>query len=147
MTSKIANDERINFSDRLKTALLAAGVPTAPAAFVYAFNLRADGSAVTVHAARKWLNGEAIPTQEKVLILANWLRVHAAWLRYGEAENADMVISVIPEVLLSTANLALIKDIVSLPASTQHILREIVDSFLRNHRSGHLRSDKKGVHQ
>ncbi|MDQ1833243.1 hypothetical protein [Massilia scottii] len=147
MDSKIANDERINFSDRLKTALLSAGVPIEPTPFVRAFNLRADGAAVTAHAARKWLSGEAIPTHEKVLILASWLGVHAAWLRYGDAENAELVAPAIPEVLLSTANLTLIKDIVSLPESTQQLLREIVDAFLRNHRTGHLRSDKQGPHK
>ncbi|HEX8609932.1 MAG TPA: hypothetical protein VF800_01415 [Telluria sp.] len=147
MDSKIANDERINFSDRLKSALLAAGLPVKPTAFVRAFNLRADGAAVTSHGARKWLIGEAIPTHEKIVILAKWLGVHAAWLRYGDAENVDLPMATIPEALLSTADLALLKDIVSLPESTQQIVRQIVDAFVRNHRSGQLRSDKQGSHQ
>lgn len=147
MTSMIADDERVNFSDRLKSALLASGLPIQPGPFVRAFNLRADGSAVTPHAGRKWLVGESIPTHEKILILANWLGVHAAWLRYGDAENADLPLSTIPEALLSTADLALIKDIVSLPAPTQRLVREIVDAFLRDQRGAELRSGKQGAQQ
>ena len=147
MDSRIANDERINFSDRLKSALLTAGLPVKPTAFVRAFNLRADGAAVTAYAARKWLCGEAIPTHEKNLILSKWLGVHAALLRYGDAENAALPLAAIPEALLSTADLALIKDIVSLPESTQQIVRQIVDAFVRNHRSADLRSGKQTRHQ
>lgn len=112
-----------------------------------AFKLRADGSAVTSHGARKWLVGEAIPTHEKILILARWLGVNAAWLRYGDAENVDLPVSAIPEVMLSTSDLNLIKDITSLPESTQEIVRQIVDAFLRNHRSVNLRTGKQAQHQ
>jgi len=38
-----------------------------------------------VHAARKWLMGESIPTQEKLRSLAKWLNVTAEWLRFGTA--------------------------------------------------------------
>lgn len=147
MDSKISHDERIFFSDRLKSSLLAAHLPITPTALMRAFNLRADGLSVTSHGARKWLKGEAIPTHEKILILARWLGVHASWLRYGDAENGDLPVSVIPEGLLSTADLALIKDITSLPESTQEIVRQIVDAFVRNHRSVGLRSGKQAWHQ
>ena len=40
---------------------------------------------MTVHAARKWLQGESIPTQEKLRALASWLDVPAEWLRFGNA--------------------------------------------------------------
>ncbi|NHZ87615.1 hypothetical protein F2P45_00990 [Massilia sp. CCM 8733] len=147
MYSKIADDERVNFSDRLKSALLASKLPIQAGPFARAFNLRAAGSAVTPHAARKWLAGEAIPTHEKILILASWLGVHAAWLRYGDAENAELPVPTIPEALLATADLALLKDILSLPASTQQLVREIVDAFLRDQRGATLRSDKRGARQ
>ena len=35
-------------------------------------------------AARKWLMGEAIPTQDKVKVLSEWLSVSSQWLRFGE---------------------------------------------------------------
>ena len=36
-----------------------------------------------MHACRKWLLGEAIPTQEKLVVLADMLGVTAEWLRFG----------------------------------------------------------------
>ncbi len=131
MNSKIAVDERVEFADRLRTALTAAHQPTAPSAFVRAYNLRADGAAVTWHAARKWLRGEALPTQEKILILARWLNVHASWLRFGDAENGQYELGAIGEDALTTEQLTLINDVISLSPSAQAIIRDMVDSFLR----------------
>ena len=70
-----ATNERSNFADRLRTALSAAKQPTGFSAFARAYNLRAAGATVTAHAGRKWLVGEAIPTHEKILIIAKWLNV------------------------------------------------------------------------
>ena len=39
------------------------------------------------HAARKWLQGESIPTQEKLRALAGWLDVPADWLRFGNGDT------------------------------------------------------------
>ncbi|MFD2274111.1 hypothetical protein ACFS07_32355 [Undibacterium arcticum] len=58
--------EREGFSDRLQQALRNAHYqPDSPTKLAREFNIRFSGRAVTVHAARKWLVGEAIPTQEK----------------------------------------------------------------------------------
>ena len=132
MNSKVASSERSNFSDRLKLALSNAGLPTSASAFTRAFNARADGSAVSVYASRKWLTGEAIPTHEKVVILATWLGVNPSWLRFGDADAGTLSDDVIPESSISTPALALLNDIVSLPKPAQQTIREIVDAFLRN---------------
>ena len=134
MESHVAIRERINFSDRLKTALTAAHLSCKTSTFTRAFNHRADGAAVTEHAARKWLSGEAIPTQEKIVILATWLGVHASWLRFGDAENSakgDTAVGVIPEAAMSSQHLALIHDIMLLPGSAQIVVRDLVDSMNR----------------
>ena len=36
-----------------------------------------------MHAARKWLLGLALPTQDKLEVLARWLDVSIDWLRWG----------------------------------------------------------------
>lgn len=78
------HSEQERFGERLERALRDAGFASrSPARFVKEFNLRFPEHAVTVHAARKWIKGEAIPTQEKVVALANWLGVGATWMRYG----------------------------------------------------------------
>ena len=131
MDSKIADDERRFFSDRLTTALIAARQPITPSAFTREFNLRADGAMVTVHGARKWLLGEAFPTQEKIHIRARWLNIKAAWLRFGDAQNDKSRRGTAPPDL-SSENLILIHDVMSLPSAAQKIVRDLVDSLMRH---------------
>jgi transcriptional regulator with XRE-family HTH domain len=79
-----ASIEREDFSERLQQALRNADYsPDSPTQLAREFNVRFSGPPITVHAARKWLVGEAIPTQEKLRILAQWLGVPAEWLRFG----------------------------------------------------------------
>lgn len=131
MGSKIAVDGRLSFASRLIAALVAAHEPTTPSGFARAYNLRADGAEVTVHGGRKWLLGEAIPTQEKVLVLAKWLNVQASWLRFGDAQNGEYEAIALGVSRLSTKDLVLINDIVSLAPSAQNVVRDLVDSLLR----------------
>ncbi len=82
-----SSQERLAFSQRLQQALQNADhSPTSPTLLARAFNLHFSGSPVTAHAARKWLQGESIPTQEKLRALASWLGVPADWLRFGTLE-------------------------------------------------------------
>lgn len=84
-----SREERLSFSRRLQQSLRNVGcAPDSPTQLAREFNLRFAGRAVSVHAARKWLVGEAIPTQEKLRALAQWVGVSAEWLRYG-AEQAE----------------------------------------------------------
>lgn len=60
---------------------------TSPTRLAREFNRRYPGAPVTLHAARKWLNGEAVPVQDKLRTLASWLGVGADWLRFGEGDR------------------------------------------------------------
>src|ERR1041384_3941309 len=84
-----SSNERESFSQRLQQALKNAHYsPDSPTRLAREFNIRFEGRPITVHAARKWLVGEAIPTQEKLRMIAQWLGVPADWLRFGGAEQA-----------------------------------------------------------
>ena len=81
--------EQAAFSARLKQALHKVGYADISASqLAREFNLRYDGPPISVHAARKWLNGETIPTQQKLRVFAQWLGVAAEWLRYDGVERA-----------------------------------------------------------
>ena len=83
-----SSNERESFSERLQQALKNAHYsPDSPTRLAREFNIRFDGRPITVHAARKWLVGEAIPTQEKLRMIAQWLGVAAEWLRFGGPES------------------------------------------------------------
>ena len=78
-------EERHAFSKRLRTALDDAGWKSIGAtALAREFNLRNGGPPVTAHATRKWMQGEAMPVQDNLQVLARWLEVPAHWLRFGE---------------------------------------------------------------
>lgn len=80
--------ERLAFSERLQQALISAGYsPSSPTQLAREFNQRFSAQSVTVHAARKWLHGESIPTQNKLRSLAGWLDVPAEWLRFGDDQS------------------------------------------------------------
>lgn len=76
--------EKTEFADRLRAAMLAAGYPDRPAVLEREFNSRYWGRSVTFQAVSRWLRGQSIPSQEKLLVLAEWLQMEPQALRYGE---------------------------------------------------------------
>lgn len=81
-------NEKAEFSRRLLATLKRAGVRTvSPTKLAIDFNLHHRGKPVSTQAAHKWLNGGAIPSQEKIRTLAAWLRVSPEYLRYGDGEK------------------------------------------------------------
>jgi transcriptional regulator with XRE-family HTH domain len=76
-------DEKSEFSERLKKAMKEAGYPARPAVLEREFNLRYLGHPVSVQAVARWLKGEAIPAQDKLQLIAEWLQVEPQTLRFG----------------------------------------------------------------
>lgn len=72
------------FSERLQESMLSAGYEIRPVILEREFNQRFWGKPVSVQAVRRWLYGEAVPTQDRLQILAEWLAVDPHWLRFGE---------------------------------------------------------------
>lgn len=64
--------------------MLTAGYDARPIVLEREFNLRYWGRSVSFQAVRRWLRGEAVPTQDRLQVLAEWLGVDAHWLRFGE---------------------------------------------------------------
>ena len=104
LTSKkvVARDERKAFADRLVSTLRTAGHDPSPTKLSREFNVRFPMNPVTVHAARKWLIGESIPTQPKLRAIADWLGVTPDWLRFGgESNTAKALRGVVKEPIPS----------------------------------------------
>lgn len=79
-------EEKQGFSKRLRESLKRQGQTAGAAHVAREFNLRYQGTPVTAQAARKWLTGGALPPQDKVRTLAQWLDVSPQWLQFGEAD-------------------------------------------------------------
>lgn len=122
---KISNEHE-EFSRRLVVALKAAGERVdSPTGLARGFNRRHAGHPVSVHSARKWLYGEAIPTQEKLRVLAGWLGRTSEWLRFGgDAPNQSQPIK-------SDFDFELMRSIATLSATHQEVVRDLVNSLRR----------------
>ena len=83
MAQGLHAEEARAFSARLKQALEAAGVRPSPAVVASEFNLRYWGKCITAHTARAWLAGLAIPMQDKIRTLSEWLHGNPDELRFG----------------------------------------------------------------
>lgn len=84
---------------------------------------------MTVHAARKWLVGEAIPTQDKLRTLSEWLGVPIEWLRFG-GEDKYLPASE-GEHKLNSPDLKLIADLQLLDDHHRQIVRECIRIIVR----------------
>lgn len=127
-------NEREGFSERLQQALRNANYSAeSPTQLAREFNIRFDGKPITVHAARKWLVGEAIPTQEKLRTLAHWLGVPAEWLRFGgggPGETGDGA----AQQRFESADVKLINDLLRLDEHHQTLAREFIRMLVRVNR-------------
>lgn len=81
-----AKNEKIRqqFSGRLKKEFVRAGLPvSSPTQIANEFNRQYPLHKVAAQTMRKWLFADAIPTQARLLALADWLDVSPEWLRFG----------------------------------------------------------------
>ena len=134
------SNERKDFADRLKSALRQARqIADSPTALARGFNSRFPGQAITVHAARKWLMAESIPTQDKLRTLAQWLQVPADWLRFGGQafiageEGATPIDASLEAILaaMSREDLKLLEALHVLGADERRLVRDLVKLFFR----------------
>ena len=120
--------ERLAFSERLQQALSNCNYsPRSPTELAREFNQRFQGQAVTVHAARKWLHGESIPTQDKLRALASWLDVPADWLRFGNEVGKGKG----PAEQISSIDLRLLNSLKQLDEPQRQLALEIVRLIVR----------------
>ncbi|MEJ2803129.1 transcriptional regulator [Comamonadaceae bacterium PP-2] len=78
-------DNKLEFAQRLREAMVAAGMEPRPSILLQQFNVHYWGRSVTFQAVSRWLRGEAIPGQDKLVVLASLLHIEPEVLRFGEA--------------------------------------------------------------
>ncbi len=117
--------EKVLFSERLKKALNNANHPISPTYLSNEFNNRFDGQPISVQSANNWLLGKAIPSQNKLSLLAIWLNVSAQWLRFGEDED-DM------NNILDIDLINVINKYKLLEQSQKNIVKQLIDEFTKN---------------
>lgn len=97
---EISNEHlRKAFSERLANELSRMGLYVgSPTQIAREFRRQYPDKPVTPQTVRKWLQAEALPTQDKLMALARWLGVSAQWLRFGSGQKWE------PEVAVDADN-------------------------------------------
>lgn len=85
---------------------------------------------MTLHGVRRWLLGESLPKQDKVLVLAEWLRVPPQQLRYGVEieQRIDAQIARWDEGIAYQER-EVLEAFLNLPAPQRKIVREVILTF------------------
>ena len=123
-------NEKLEFAERLRNAMLAAGYEARPSVLEKGFNTRYWGRSVTVQAVTRWLRGEAMPSQEKLQVLAEWLKIEPHALRFGE-EAAKSIRTKRKQwdEALDYRERETIEAYLSLPLPQRKIVREVIKAF------------------
>jgi transcriptional regulator with XRE-family HTH domain len=128
------DNAKTQFADRLRDAMTAAGYEPKPAVLEREFNTRYWGQAMTLHGVRRWLRGETLPSQEKLLVLAEWLGVPPQQLRFGP--------EVVQRVLQRRArwdsgigyqDRDIFEAFLKLPIPQRRLIREVILTFAKAH--------------
>lgn len=120
-------ESHAEFAERLKLAMAEAGYEARPAVLERGFNLHWHGKPMTLHGVRRWLCGETIPSQDKLVALAEWLRVSPHHLRYGAVVAKRIEDKRTAwELAIHVTERDFIETYLALPAPERRAVREIV---------------------
>lgn len=115
------------FADRLRTAMEKAGYEPKPAVLEREYNLRCWGKPMTLHGVRRWLCGETIPGQEKLLVLAEWLQISPQQLRYGTEIDQKIAARLSNwEEAINYREREVIEAFLNLPAEQKQAIKKII---------------------
>jgi hypothetical protein len=118
---------KTKFANRLREAMERAGCQPKPAVLEREYNLRCWGKPVTLHGVRRWLRGETIPREDKLLVLAEWLQISPHQLRYGtEIDEKIEDRRARWDAAISSQERDVIEAYLSLPAEQRKAVRAII---------------------
>ena len=125
-------DEKQEFAQRLRDAMVSAGFEIRPVVLERQFNARYWGRSVTLQGVRRWLRGEAIPAQDKLQVLAEWLKVEPHVLRYGKAVTKQLHVQQKRwDEGLGYLERETFDAFLRLPAPQRKLLREVILTFAK----------------
>ena len=128
---------KIQFADRLRDAMRAAGYELRPVVLEREFNTRYWGKPMTLHGVRRWLRGETLPTQEKLLVLAEWLAVPPQQLRFGgEVTQRVQQRRARWDSGVGYEDRDIFEAFLKLPVPQRRLVREVILTFAKVHTEG-----------
>ncbi len=130
-------DQKLEFAERLQAAMRAAGLEPRPAVLLNLFNTHYWGRSVTFQAVSRWLRGEAIPGQDKLITLAEALKIEPEVLRFGEAVRDSVRANRQRwEEGVGYLERETFDAFLQLPAPQRKLIREVILTFAKVHQGG-----------
>ena len=127
-------NEKIEFSNRLRESMIKAGYAASPSVLEHEFNLRWYGRSISNQAAWSWLNNRSLPTQDKVQVLAAWLKIEPEVLRFGEAvRNSVLQHRQRWDEGVGYLERETFDAFLKLPAPQRKLIREVILTFAKVH--------------
>ena len=135
-------DQKLEFAERLQAAMRTAGLEPRPAVLLNLFNAHYWGRSVTFQAVSRWLRGEAIPGQDKLITLAQVLKIEPEVLRFGDAvrksvqahrQRWDEGVGYLERETFDA--------FLQLPAPQRKLIREVILTFAKVHQGGVVARD------
>lgn len=136
-------DQKLEFAERLQQAMVAAGLEPRPGVLLSLFNSHYWGRSVTFQAVSRWMRGQSIPEQDKLLVLAEVLKVEPEVLRFGEGirqslkerkQRWDEGVGYLERETFDT--------FLKLPAPQRKLIREVILTFAKVHGEAGVQSGK-----
>ncbi len=122
-----------NFAARLKEAMQAAGYEPKPAVLERNFNLHYFGKPMSLHGVRRWLLGETLPPQDKLIALAKWLRIPPDQLRFGDEIKTEIQQARQRwDEAIGHQEREIFEAFLNLPAPQRKIVREVIMAFAKS---------------
>ena len=120
------------FADRLIHAMEEAGYTAKPSVLEREFNQRFWGKPMTLHGVRRWLLGETLPSQDKLIVLAEWLGIPPHVLRFGEDVSSRIAERRARwDAGIGYQEREIFEAFLQLPVPQRKILREVILTFIR----------------
>ena len=125
-----AQTEHFQFAERLAIAVSDKGLKHSPTVIGNLFNLNFQGRPITPHTARNWLLGKAMPTQDKLVLLAKLLDTSPEQLRFGRSSEKTLIAEFGGE-LTEVANVdqQFFRRYLALTESQRRMVRDVVGEF------------------
>ena len=129
-------DQKLEFAERLQAAMRAAGLEPRPAVLLNLFNTHYWGRSVSFQAVSRWLRGESIPEQDKLITLAEVLKIEPEVLRFGEGIRQSVLQHRQRwEEGVGYLERETVDAFLQPPAPQRKIIREVILTFAKAHNS------------
>ena len=113
-----------------------AGYVASPSVLEHEFNLRWPGKSISNQAAWGWLNNRSIPMQDKMQILAEWLKVEPEVLRFGESVRKSVQShKQLWESGVGFQERETFTEFLALSAPNRKVVKEVIAAFTKAERS------------